>query len=216
MNGLKSLDFTRTISVVCLLIRTNFLFTITSCPNDPVLTCRGPNGSYIFNCFICLMANIGLALVCFILIQFQHSSLFNTDTYHHAQRYVIRAGFSAVLMVCLWTLFIKSNYFVSLRLSYVTSTLVAMEYVYTLIRLLIDGAKFCCEKEKPCCILHHYHFLLFNMKADDWIINSRSIVATCWHDNCNDHVYSNQSKWNACIRIKWVPDHCRWTLNFEN
>jgi hypothetical protein len=39
-----------------------------------------------------------------------------------------------------------------------TSTLVAMEYVYTMIRLLIDEAEFCYEQKKPCHIRHHYDF----------------------------------------------------------
>ncbi len=33
------------------------------------------------------VANIELKLVCFMLVQFHHNALFNSDTYHHAQTY---------------------------------------------------------------------------------------------------------------------------------
>ena len=83
-----------------------------------------------------------------MLVRFQHRSSFNTDTYHHVQRY--EQGSARRRWCVAEQFFIKSNYLV--LISDVNSTLLAIEYVYTLILLLINEVQLSCEQKKPCCI----------------------------------------------------------------
>jgi hypothetical protein len=87
INGLKYLESTRIFSVVCLRISDWSQFNITHVSIRMIRSRRAEQ--QLFSIFFYVRSFTGKngVLVYFMLVQFQHSSLLNTDTYHHAQRY---------------------------------------------------------------------------------------------------------------------------------
>ena len=124
---------------------------------NPVRSGRGPNGSCIFNGFPLdenHWAGTGVLHVGSIPAQLYIYLTQTPITMHRDTSRFQRGADGLSLNVFLSSRIISfySDYHIP------TSTLVAMEYVYTMIRLLIDEAEFCYEQEKPCHIRHHYDF----------------------------------------------------------